>query len=94
MLSHTSPKPTLNYSLNSLLNEALNSSIRNHLMSTSEVIYLMETYNPLKEIDLATTNLLFAQRTSLFLFPSSYKSLSFWTDPMRASLIDWMLPDS
>ena len=60
----------LNYSLTSPRNGIFNQSIRNNLISTSEIMYLVDPPNlpylcALKEGDLVTSNLLFASITSL-----------------------------
>ena len=59
-------------------NGLLNQSIWNYLVSTSEVICLIDPSCALKESDLATNNLLFA-RNNTVLPLSAYKSLSFCT---------------
>lgn len=75
-------------------NRILNRSIRNHLTSTSCVIWQIDLCHPLGGNTFAITNRLFCQKTSLFPLPSAYKSLSFCTTPWSSCLLDGMLPQS
>lgn len=59
-------------------NRILNQSVRNHLVSTGEVICLTDPCYPLKGSDFATTSPLVASITSLFLLPSAYKCFTLY----------------
>ena len=97
----TSPNPDLILipimnSFSSPQNGILNQPIRNHPISTSEVICLTDPYHPLKESDLARTKLLFASIiTSLFLPPSAYKVFHL-VQLLQAPfcLLHWILPNT
>lgn len=89
-------KTRFNYSFNSLRNEILNQLVRNHLISTSEVICLINLCYPLKEGNLVITNTFFLPGiTSLFHFLLPIKVFQF-VQFLEAPfyLLDWMLPNS
>ena len=77
------PKLSLNYRLDSPRNIILNQSLRNHLISTSEIICLIDPCQLLKESDLTVTNppTFLPSITSLFLLLPVYSTLSFCTAP-------------
>ena len=70
--------PNLNTVSSSPRSGILKQSIWKYLVTTSEVICLVDPYYTLQEGDLATDNPLFASNF-LVLPPSAYKNLSFRT---------------